>query len=128
MVFDTLTFEIWEESEKEQKSSKRCCKEKGGRLKGSKIKESNQMVRRVEGMTHTPLKRIFNGDKNQKMVRNDRRLLRDDEGEHLRGKRSSTRVRPYHVESTPSRPIWQVKQRWARLVLGSETAWESRVS
>ena len=34
----------------------------------------------------------------------------------------------YHVESTPSRPIWQVKQRWAWLVLGSETAWESQVS
>ena len=37
------------------------------------------------------------------------------------------RLRPYHVESTPSRPIWQVKQRWAWLVLGSETAWESQV-
>ena len=37
------------------------------------------------------------------------------------------RLRPYRAENTPSRPIWQVKQRWARLVLGSETAWESRV-
>ena len=36
-------------------------------------------------------------------------------------------LRPYHVENTPSRPIWQVKQRRARLVLGSETAWEHRV-
>ena len=40
---------------------------------------------------------------------------------------SFIRLRPYHVENTPSRPIWQVKQRWARLVLGSETSWESRV-
>ena len=37
---------------------------------------------------------------------------------------SSPRLRPYHVENTPSRPIWQVKQRWARLVLGSETSWD----
>src|SRR6478735_8356432 len=37
------------------------------------------------------------------------------------------RLRPYRAENTPSRPIWQVKQRWARLVLGSETSWESRV-
>ncbi|VDM63525.1 unnamed protein product [Angiostrongylus costaricensis] len=29
---------------------------------------------------------------------------------------------------TPPRPIWQVKQRWAWFVLGSETAWESQVS
>ena len=36
-------------------------------------------------------------------------------------------VRPHHVDNTPSRPIWQVKQRWAHLVLGSETAWESWV-
>ncbi|VDM76575.1 unnamed protein product [Strongylus vulgaris] len=35
-------------------------------------------------------------------------------------------LRPYHVESTPFRPIWQVKQIWAWLVLGSETAWESQ--
>ncbi|VDM14138.1 unnamed protein product [Wuchereria bancrofti] len=35
-------------------------------------------------------------------------------------------LRPYHVESTTSRPICQVKQRWAWLVLGSETAWESQ--
>ena len=33
-------------------------------------------------------------------------------------------LRPYHVERTPSRPIWQVKQRWAGLVLGPEMAWE----
>ena len=44
-----------------------------------------------------------------------------------RARQPSVRLRPYHVENTPSRPIWQVKQRWARLVLGSETAWESRV-
>ncbi len=34
------------------------------------------------------------------------------------------RQRPYHVESTSSRPITEVKQRWAQLVLGRETAWE----
>ena len=50
-----------------------------------------------------------------------------------KGKKKGKRERalsclpPYHAENTPSRPIWQVKQRWARLVLGSETAWESRV-
>ena len=37
------------------------------------------------------------------------------------------RQRPYHVESTASRPISEVKQRRARLVLGWETAWEHRV-
>lgn len=31
----------------------------------------------------------------------------------------------YHLEYTPSRPIWQVKQGKAQLVLGSETSWES---
>ena len=31
---------------------------------------------------------------------------------------------PYHVESTGSRPITEVKQRRARLVLGWVTAWE----
>uniref|UniRef100_A0A8R1XPK4 Uncharacterized protein n=1 Tax=Onchocerca volvulus TaxID=6282 RepID=A0A8R1XPK4_ONCVO len=31
-------------------------------------------------------------------------------------------LRPYHVESTTSRAVCQVKQRWAWLVLGSETA------
>ncbi|VDN88753.1 unnamed protein product [Brugia pahangi] len=36
-------------------------------------------------------------------------------------------LRPYHVESTTSRPICQVRQRSAGLVLGSETAWESQV-
>ena len=35
--------------------------------------------------------------------------------------------RPYHVESTGSRPITEVKQRRARLVLGWVTAWEHRV-
>ena len=35
--------------------------------------------------------------------------------------------RPYHVENTSSRPITEVKQRWARLVLGWVTAWEHRV-
>ena len=38
------------------------------------------------------------------------------------------RQRPYHVESTGSRPIPEVKQRRARLVLGWVTAWEHRVS
>ena len=37
------------------------------------------------------------------------------------------RQRPHHVESTSSRPITEVKQRWARLVLGWVTAWEPRV-
>ena len=37
------------------------------------------------------------------------------------------RQRPYHVESTGSRPITEVKQRRARLVLGWVTAWEHRV-
>ena len=39
----------------------------------------------------------------------------------------SFRQRPYHVENTGSRPITEVKQRRARLVLGWVTAWESRV-
>ena len=39
----------------------------------------------------------------------------------------SLRQRPYHVEYTGSRPITEVKQRWARLVLGWVTAWEHRV-
>ena len=34
------------------------------------------------------------------------------------------RQRPYHVEYTASRPISEVKQRWAWLVLGWVTAWE----
>ena len=38
-----------------------------------------------------------------------------------------SRQRPYHVENTSSRPITEVKQRWARLVLGWETAWEPLV-
>ena len=33
-------------------------------------------------------------------------------------------LRPYHVENTGSRPITEVKQRRARLVLGWVTAWE----
>ena len=37
------------------------------------------------------------------------------------------RQRPYHVESTGSRPITEIKQRRARLVLGWVTAWEHRV-
>ena len=37
------------------------------------------------------------------------------------------RQRPYHVEHTGSRPITEVKQRRARLVLGWVTAWEHRV-
>ena len=37
------------------------------------------------------------------------------------------RQRPYHVEHTSSRPITEVKQRRARLVLGWVTAWEYRV-
>ena len=40
---------------------------------------------------------------------------------------SHSRQRPYHVENTSSRPITEVKQRWARLVLGWVTAWEHRV-
>ena len=35
-----------------------------------------------------------------------------------------SRQRPYHIEYTSSRPITEVKQCWARLVLGWETAWE----
>ena len=33
-------------------------------------------------------------------------------------------LRPYHIEHTSSRPITEVKQCWARLVLGWVTAWE----
>ena len=36
-------------------------------------------------------------------------------------------VGPYHVESTSSRPITEVKQHWATLVLGWVTAWEYEV-
>ena len=42
--------------------------------------------------------------------------------------RQGDRLRPYHVEYTSSRPITEVKQRRARLVLGWVTAWEYRVS
>ena len=38
------------------------------------------------------------------------------------------RQRPYHAENTSSRPITEVKQHRARLVLGWVTAWEHRVS
>ena len=38
-----------------------------------------------------------------------------------------SRQRPYHIENTSSRPITEVKQCWARLVLGWETAWEPLV-
>ena len=34
---------------------------------------------------------------------------------------------PDHVESTSSRPITEVKQHWAALVLGWVTAWEYAV-
>ena len=34
---------------------------------------------------------------------------------------------PYHVENTSSRLITEVKQHWAWLVLGWETAWEHQV-
>ena len=37
------------------------------------------------------------------------------------------RQRPYHVECTSSRPITEVKQHWAALVLGWVTAWEYAV-
>jgi hypothetical protein len=40
---------------------------------------------------------------------------------------TTCRLRPYHVENTGSRPITEVKQRRARLVLGWVTAWEYRV-
>ena len=38
-----------------------------------------------------------------------------------------TRQRPYHVESTASRPISEVKQRWVWIVLGWVTAWEHQM-
>ena len=47
--------------------------------------------------------------------------------EYLRESYSNERLRPYHVENTGSRPITEVKQRRARLVLGWVTAWEYRV-
>ena len=45
----------------------------------------------------------------------------------IRYLRSVQCLRPYHVEHTGSRPITEVKQRRARLVLGWVTAWESQV-
>ena len=50
-----------------------------------------------------------------------------DEHEQNGQKQPSFRLRPYHAESTGSRPITEVKQRRARLVLGWVTAWEYRV-
>ncbi len=38
-----------------------------------------------------------------------------------------SRQRPFHVENTSSRPITEVKQHWAWLVLGWVTAWEHQV-
>lgn len=48
-------------------------------------------------------------------------------GGQVDGRKSSLRQRPYHVEHTGSRPITEVKQRRAWLVLGWVTAWENRV-
>ena len=42
----------------------------------------------------------------------------------LARKKCNSRQRPYHIEHTSSRPITEVKQCWARLVLGWVTAWE----
>ena len=39
----------------------------------------------------------------------------------------SVYVQPHHIEHTPSRPIWEVKQRRALSVPGWVTAWEYRV-
>ena len=50
------------------------------------------------------------------------------ESNYLFGSTLNRRLRPYHVENTGSRPITEVKQRRARLVLGWVTAWEYRVS
>ena len=50
-----------------------------------------------------------------------------DEHVQKRPKGTSNCLRPYHAESTGSRPITEVKQRRARLVLGWVTAWEYRV-
>ena len=51
-----------------------------------------------------------------------------EQGKVYRGvEKSSECLRPYHVENTSSRPITEVKQRRARLVLGWVTAWEYRV-
>ncbi|CAF1510566.1 unnamed protein product [Adineta ricciae] len=46
----------------------------------------------------------------------------------MNGYKMNDQPRPYHVEYTSSRPITEVKQRRARLVLGWVTAWEYRVS
>ena len=42
--------------------------------------------------------------------------------------KASCCLRSFHVEYTRSRPITEVKQHRARLVLGWVTAWEYRVS
>jgi hypothetical protein len=52
-----------------------------------------------------------------------RRIVNDK----CRERETVARQGPYHVERTGSRPITEVKQHWARLVLGWVTAWESRV-
>jgi hypothetical protein len=52
-----------------------------------------------------------------------RRIVNDK----CRERKIVSRQGPYHVERTGSRPITEVKQHWARLVLGWVTAWESRV-
>ena len=47
--------------------------------------------------------------------------------QHESDARWSCWLGPHHAEHTPSRPIWEVKQRRARLVLAWVTGWEYRV-
>ena len=47
--------------------------------------------------------------------------------DHSSKSRQAPCIRPYHVENTSSRPITEVKQHWAALVLGWVTAWEYAV-
>ena len=47
--------------------------------------------------------------------------------QHESDARRSCWLGPHHAEHTPSRPIWEVKQRRARLVLAWVTGWEYRV-
>ena len=56
-------------------------------------------------------------------------LLRSSRSAYFKGQNFSLLPcqRPYHVEHTSSRPNTEVKQHWARIVLGWETAWEHRV-
>ena len=60
-------------------------------------------------------------------------MARDDEQESKmywdKGRlfKPGRRQRPHRADNTSSRPITAVKQRWARLVLGWVTAWESLV-